>query len=195
MLLTKEALDVYESERKREANERNWTAERRRWLTLARSVAAPEKRAARIEAMPPSPDSVVHACELYLVWVDKAARAARRAKRWTELARIRRDQAAAQYRAAGSPVPPPENIVAIHREWSAAALRAASEIGVDAELVAGGCCSICSKDDGKAFRITAELRTPRLPHPGCPKGLCLCDWYPLPDSKTPGRRGRRRTAH
>jgi hypothetical protein len=191
VLLTKEALDVFESERERETNERNWTSERRRWLTLARSVAAPEKRAARIEAAAPSQTAVDQARELYLGWVDRATRAAKRARRWTELARIKRDQAAALFRAAGSPVPPPDDIVALHREWSAAALKAAAGIGADAELVSGGCCSICSKDDGKPFRITVELRAPRLPHAGCPRGLCACDWYPLPDSKTPGRRRKK----
>jgi hypothetical protein len=191
VLLTREAVGVFESEREREANERSWRSERRRWLSLARSVAAPERRAARIEAQPPSEAAVEQARALYFGSADKAARAARRARRWAELARIKRDLAAARYRLAGSPMPVPEEILGLHREWSQAALRAAAEIGVDAELVSGGCCAVCSKDDGKAFRIKAELRTPRLPHAGCPKGLCVCDWYPLPDSKTPGR-GRRK---
>jgi hypothetical protein len=191
ILLTREAVGVFESEREREANERSWTGERRRWLSLARSVAAPERRAARLEAQPPSEAAVDHARELYFASVDKAARRARRARRWTELARMKRDLAAARFRLAGSPVPVPEEILLLHREWSEAALKAAAVIGVDAELVSGGCCAVCSKDDGKAFRIKTELRTPRLPHPGCPKGLCACDWYPLPDSKTPGR-GRRK---
>jgi hypothetical protein len=193
VLLTQEALDVFEAERERDSNERTWAADRRRWLTLARSVAAPEKKAARIEAQTPSEAGVDQARELYFAWVDKAARAARRTRRWVELARIKRDQAAALHREAGSAVPPPEEIVALHREWSTASLKAASAIGVDAELVSGGCCAICSKDDGRAFRISTELRNPRLPHAGCPKGLCGCDWYPLPDTKTPGR-GRRKAA-
>ncbi len=25
--------------------------------------------------------------------------------------------------------------------------------------------------------IAAELKTPRLPHDGCSKGLCACDWW------------------
>lgn len=191
VLLTKEALDVFESERDRETNERLWTSERRRWLTLARSVAAPEKKVARLEAATPSAAAVESARELYLASLDKAVRAARRTKRWSELARIRRDQAAALYRASGSPLPPPDEIVALHREWSTAALRAAAAVGMDAELVSGACCSVCGKDDGRAFRITAEIRDPRLPHAGCPKGLCACDWFPLPDARTPGRRKKR----
>ncbi len=193
VLLTREALDVFEAERDRETNERNWTGERRRWLSLARSVAAPERKVARLEGAAPSAASVESAKELYFASLEKAVRAARRARRWAELARIRRDQAAALYRAAGSPIPPPDEIVAIHREWSTAALKAAQAVGRDAELVAGGCCAVCSKDDGRAFRIAAELKEPRLPHAGCRKGLCACDWYPLPDAKTPGRGKRKRT--
>jgi hypothetical protein len=193
VLLTREALDVFEAERDRETNERNWNSERRRWLSLAKSVAAPERKVSRLEAAGPSSAAVESSKELYLAALDKAVRVARRTKRWTELARIRRDQAAALYRSAGSPIPPPDEIVALHREWSSAALRAAQAVGRDAELVSGGCCSVCSKDDGKAFRITAELREPRLPHAGCRKGICACDWYPLPDAKTPGR-GRRKRA-
>jgi hypothetical protein len=192
VLLTKEALDVFASEKERETNERNWTRDRRRWLAMARSVAAPEKRVARLEAMPTSQAAVDQSRELYLAWANKAARAARRSKRWVELARIKKDKAVALYREAGSPLPPPDDIVALYHEWSAAALKAASLVGSHAELVAGGCCSICSRDDGKALRISAEIRDPRLPHHGCPKGLCGCDWYPLPDSKTPGQ-GRRKT--
>jgi hypothetical protein len=193
VLLTREALAVFEAERDRETNERNWTGERRRWLSLARSVAAPERKVARLEGAAPSAASVESAKELYLASLEKAVRAARRARRWAELARIRRDQAAALYRAAGSPIPPPDDIVALHREWSTAALKAAQAVGRDAELVAGGCCAVCSKDDGRAFRIAAELKEPRLPHAGCRKGLCACDWYPLPDAKTPGRGKRKRT--
>ena len=29
---------------------------------------------------------------------------------------------------------------------------------------------------------------------GCPKGLCPCDWWPLPYAKAPGRRVRRRAS-
>ena len=191
VLLTREALDVFESERDREANERLWTSERRRWLTLAKSVAAPARKVARLETAPPAEGAIESAKELYLASLEKAVRAARRARRWSELARIRRDQAAALFRAAGSPVPPPDEIVALHREWSIAALRAASAVGMDAELVSAGCCAVCNKDDGRPFRIAAELKASRLPHAGCPKGLCACDWFPLPDTRTPGRRKKR----
>jgi hypothetical protein len=192
VLLTKEAVEVFEAERLREANERNWASERKRWLALAKGVAAPTNKVSRLGAGPPSDAAVLSSRGLYLAAAEKALKAARRAKRWSEVARIRRDQAAALYRESGTPLPPPDEIVALYRDWSAAALRAAAVVGADAELVSGGCCRICDKDDGRAYRITTELHTPRLPHEGCPKGLCGCDWYPLPDSKTPGGRKKRR---
>jgi hypothetical protein len=194
VLLTKEAVEVFEAERLRESNERNWASERRRWLALARGVAAPVGKVSRLGAGPPSSSSVASARDLYLASAEKALRVARRAKRWSEVARIRRDQAAALYRESGAPVPPADTIVALHREWSVGALRAAAAVGADAELVSGGCCRVCDKDDGRAYRITTELRAQRLPHEGCPKGLCGCDWYPLPDSKTPGGRKKRRAS-
>ena len=36
--------------------------------------------------------------------------------------------------------------------------------GTHAEIVGGGCCATCRKDDGQAFAIKEELRAPRLPH-------------------------------
>ena len=38
------------------------------------------------------------------------------------------------------------------------------------------CCDVCRSDDGRICRISQELLVPRLPHPGCPKGLCKCRW-------------------
>jgi len=194
VLLTEEALAVFEAERQRETNERNWRSARRRWLALARGVSAPSARISRVAAAPPTAAAVEASRDLYLAAADHAVRAARREKRWEEVARVRREQAAALHLAAGSPVPPPEELLALHREWSAAALRSAVGFGGRVELVAAGCCEICDRDDGHAFRIAAELRAHRLPHEGCPRGLCPCDWYPLPDAKAAKRRVRRRRA-
>ena len=192
VLLTEEALDVFEAQRDRDSKEHAWRSERARWLTLARGVSAPDNRVGRLSAAPPS-DAVVMASKiLYLAAAERAVRTARRDKRWDQVARIRRAQAAALYRACGSAVPPPDDIVALHREWSVASLRSIVKFGKNAELAAQGCCTICRQDDGRSFRIAAELRTPRLPHPGCPRGLCLCDWFPLPDTKGPRQRVRRR---
>jgi hypothetical protein len=193
VLLTQEALEVFEAERDRESNESAWNSERSRWLGLAKGVSAPVNRVARLSTVPPSETAVVASQNLYLAAAERAVRTARRDKRWDEVARIRRTQAAALYRASGSAIPPPDEIVTLHRAWSAAALRSLVGFGAQVELVATGCCAICGRDNGRAFRIAAELRTQRLPHVGCPKGLCACDWWPLPETKA-RRPGVRRQA-
>jgi len=194
VLLTEEALEVFEAEREREGKKHTWITERDRWLALARGVSAPPNRIARLGAMPPSEAVVEASKNLYLAAAEHAVRTARRDKHWDEVARIRREQAAALFHASGSPIPPSEEVVALHREWSAAALHSLAGSGAQVELVAGGCCTICKRDDGRAFRIVDELWTQRLPHAGCSKGLCQCDWWPVPDAKTGGPRVRRRTA-
>jgi len=194
VLLTKEALDVFDSERDRESKESIWIGERRRWLALAKGVSAPVNQVARLGAVPPSEAAVSASKDLYLAAAERAVRSARRDKRWDKVARIRHAQAAALYRASGSAVPPPDDVVALHRAWSAAAMRSLVGFGAQVELVAAGCCPSCKSDNGKAFRIAAELRAQRLPHAGCPKGVCACDWWPLPDAKATGRRTRRRAA-
>jgi len=194
VLLTEEALDVFEAERDRETKERDWTGERRRWLGLAKGVSAPVNRVARLAAVPPSEAVVVASRDLYLAAAERAVRTARRSKRWGEVAWIRRQQAAAMYRASGSAIPPPDEIVTLHRAWSEAALRSFVGVGAQVELVAAGCCAICERDNGRAFRIADELRAQRLPHEGCPKGLCPCDWWPVPGATARGRRVRRRAS-
>lgn len=194
VLFTEEAVAVYEAEREREAKERTWNSERRIWLGLAKGVSAPENRVARLVAAPTSEAVVVASKDLYLAAAERAVRTARRDKRWDKVASIRREQAAALYRASGSAIPPPDEVVALHRAWSEAALRSHGGFGRQVELVAAGCCAICARDNGRTFRISAELRGQRLPHAGCPKGLCQCDWWPLPDSKGRGPRVRRRTS-
>lgn len=192
VLLTKEALDVFEAERDRETRARIWTSERRRWLALANGVSAPDNRIARLGAAPPSEAVVAASRDLYLAAAERAVRSSRRAKRWEQVARIRRAQAAALYRASGFAIPPPDEVVALHRAWSEAALRSLVRFGTKVELVAAGCCATCRSDDGRAFRIAVELRAQRLPHGGCPKGLCQCDWWPVPDAKARVRLARRR---
>jgi hypothetical protein len=192
VLLTQEAVDVFEAERERATKERTWTGERGSWLALAKGVSAPANRVARLVALPPSEAAVVASKDLYLTAAERAVRAARRDKHWKDVARIRRQQAAVLYRASGSAIPPPDEIMALHRAWSAAALRSLVGVGRQVELVAAGCCAICERDNGQAFRIAAELRAQRLPHADCPKGLCPCDWWPLPDAKAPEPRVRRR---
>ena len=108
--------------------------------------------------------------------MERQVRVAKRHRRWDEAARLRLDQALALYRIAGSPLPPPDDVVALHREGALAALRGLSEIAKEAALIGADCCEPCRADDGRSFRISRELREARLPHVGCPKGLCRCRW-------------------
>ena len=116
-----------------------------------------------------------------------------KAKRWDEVARIRRRQAAALFEEAGGSAPPADEIVALHREGVAATLRALAMVSREAELVGASCCHTCRTDNDRIFRIADELRTPRLPHAGCPRGLCACDWWPAVRDPATKRRRRRRT--
>lgn len=189
---TEAAVAVFEAERQREANELRWTMERREWLRLARVAGAPEARRQRLSARPPSAEVVEASKALYLGAADTAVKEARRTRHWTDVGRLRREQAAALFAEAGHPVPPPDDIVALHREGAAAQLRAHAATGTHAELIGAGCCKACRKDDGRAFKITDELRTPRLPHEGCPRGLCSCEWWM--SVVAPPRRRRRKAS-
>ncbi len=174
--LTEAAVQVFDSERRRIANSARLTRERERWLTLAATAGAPTGRRAQLAAARLTDEVVVAAQSLYLTTVDRAFRNAKHDRDWDGASRIRRDQAMALNRIAGSPVPPPADIVTIYQEGVAAELRGVAEISRDAELVSARCCEACRADDGHIFRITSELRSPRLPHAGCPKGLCRCHW-------------------
>jgi hypothetical protein len=189
--LAETAVAVFDAERERKSNEQAWEVARRRWLALAASVHAPDARRAKIRAAPISAGAVQSALALYMTSAEHTAKVARQEKRWTDVAKIRSDQAAALYAEAGSPLPPPDEAVALYREGKSAILRSIAEHGRHAELVSAGCCRACRADDGKVFRISTELRTPRLPHAECPKGLCTCDWW---FAIAVGKPVRRRTA-
>ena len=176
--LTEAAVAVFVAERERESAEAARNAERERWLRLASTVGVGPAQRAKLEAAPPTERTVEATRELYTKAAEKAVRTARREKRWADVARIRRAGAAASYAVAGAPVPPPDEIAALHREGMQAVLRSFQAQGTPAaELVSATCCKACRADDGKVFRIADELREPRLPHEGCPKGLCGCDWW------------------
>lgn len=192
VLLTESAVRIFEAERQREIDEHTWTAARSRWLGLARNVKASPARRAKLAAAPISADVARLSRTLYLSTAERAVKAARHAKRWGDVGRIRREQAAALYEEAGSPVPPPDEIADLHREGMTAVLHSLLLLAKDVELVSNGCCPICRADDGKTFRIASEIRTPRLPHDGCPRGLCGCDWWPA--VVEPRRRRRRAPA-
>jgi hypothetical protein len=174
--LTEAAVLVFEAERRRVATSGRLTRERERWLRLAAAAGAPAQGQARLAAAPLSENVVGAARTLYLRTVDRAFRAAKRDHEWETASRIRRDQATALHRVAGSPLPPPADLVALFREGVVAELRGIAEISRDAELVSASCCDVCRADDRLIFGIAHELRTPRLPHEGCPRGLCRCGW-------------------
>ena len=175
--LTEAAVPIFEAERRRMANAGRWTTERDRWLDLALTSGAAGDRAARLIREPIAEGVVAAARTLYLATVDRSVRSARLERRWEEAARIRFAQAQALYRLAGSPASLPDDVVRIHRDGIAAALHGIGEVSKSAELRAGSCCGTCQAEDGQMVRIAGELRSPRLPHPSCPKGLCRCRWY------------------
>jgi hypothetical protein len=174
--LTEAAVQVFDSERRRIANSARLTRERERWLALAATAGAPAGRRTQLAAARLTDEVVVAARSLYLTTVERAFRNAKHDRDWDGASRLRRDQAMALNRIAGSPASPPADIVTIYQEGVAAELRGVAEISRDAELVSARCCEACRADDGRIFRITSELRTPRLPHVDCPKGLCRCHW-------------------
>jgi hypothetical protein len=192
VLLVDDAVPIFDRERQRVADEQRWMTERLAWLALADLVRAPAARRLRLAGAPVSASVVEDSRALYLSSAESAVRSARAARRWPEVARIRRQQAAELYRGAGAPIPPPDAVIAAHREGMLAELRALSSVSDTAELVSAGCCRVCRADDERTFRIASELRTPRLPHDGCAKGLCGCQWWLA--MRTPKTRRRKRPA-
>jgi len=174
--LTEAAVDVFESERRRSVNFGRWSKERAQWLRLATSVHADAGRIDRLGEAPLSDKVVASARTLYLSTAERGFRDAKRDDRWEDASRLKRDQAAALYRLGGSPIPPPDDVLAMHREALAAELRGIGRMAKEARLVGSTCCEACRADDGRTFRIAAELRSARLPHDRCPKGLCRCRW-------------------
>jgi hypothetical protein len=174
--LTEASVPVFTAERLRIADLGRWTRERQRWLNLAASVGAPVERVARLEAARPSQAVVDAARALYVASVDRSFSAARREHRWEDASRVRRAEALTFHRIAGSPATPPAETVALLREAATAELKGIAKIGREAQLKGATCCDACRSDDHRVFPIAAELRTPRLPHAGCPRGLCRCRW-------------------
>lgn len=176
VFLTEAAVVVFEAQRERVRNSARWVRDRDRWLGFAAAAGAPAERIRHIAAARLSADVVASARKLYVSTVDRAFRTARNERDWDAGARLRREEAGVLHRIAGAPVPPPADVVGIYREGVAAELKGIAEIARDAELVSARCCDACRGDDKAIARISTELRTPRLPHAGCPKGLCRCRW-------------------
>ncbi len=190
VLLTRAAVTVFEAQRQREVDERDWAASRRRWLQLAKAVKAPAARRSRLAAAPITADVVVSCRALYLSAAERAVKGARREKHWGEVGHLRREQAMALFEESGSRVPLPDEIAALHRDGMTAVLRSLVPLAHNVELVSAECCPACRAETGRTFRIADEIQVGRLPHAGCPKGLCRCDWWPA--TIEPGRRRRRR---
>lgn len=190
--LTEAAVQVFEAERRRDARALELARDRRRWLQLAQLTGAPLDRRRRLAAAPLSDTSVEAARALYLTAAERAVRSARQEKRWDDVARIRRRQASALFAEEGATAPPAAETLALHREGVAATLRAIALISREAELVGAACCAECRADGGRIYRVADELRTPRIPHPDCPRGLCACDWWPALRDPTKKRHRRAR---
>ncbi len=193
--LTEAAVEVFESERQREIDEQTWERERRRWLQLANLVAVPAERRQRLAAAPLSAAAVQAARSLYLTAAERGVREARQEKRWEDLARIRGRQAAALFDESGHRPPVPDEILELYREGITATLRGLALHAREVELVGASCCPACRADNERIFKVADELRTPRLPHPGCPRGLCACDWWPtVRQAPKKGQRRRHKAA-
>ena len=129
-----------------------WSAERTEWLGRAARVKAPADELARLAAATLTAAVVERSRALYLDGAERAVRAARRKAEWSTVARIRRDEAAALYAEAGHPVPPPEDVVVLHREGMLAELHAIAATTQFAELVSARCCPACRAGDGTSVQ-------------------------------------------
>ena len=190
--LTEAAVPVFVEERRRVAASGRLTRERERWLRHAAAAGAPSNTVARLAGARLTEGVVGTARTLYLTTVDRAFRAAKREHDWETASRFRREKATVLYRVAGSPLPPPADLIATFREGVVAELRGIAEISREAELRSASCCDTCRADDRLISRIAHELRVPRLPHSGCPRGLCRCRWDLAERDRTTMRRYLRR---
>jgi hypothetical protein len=190
VLLAEDAVGIFDAQRKQEQDEAEWTSGRSQWLSAAATVGASEARRTRLASAPISAKVRDDSRELYLSSAEAAVRAAHAEKRWKVVSMTRRAQASNLYLERGRPVPPPADIIELQQDALLAELRGLKTASKVAELVGAGCCPACRTDEGKSFDIAAELRTPRLPHAGCPKGLCACDWW-IAKAGPPKRRRRK----
>lgn len=186
--LTEAAVEIFEAERDRDAQTVAWEKERHDWLQLARLIGVPEDRRRAIAERPIGAQSVKAARTIYLTTVEREVKAARRDKRWEDVARMRRRQAAALFEESGGSIPPDPDVLEMYHEGMEATLRELATLSKEAELVGSTCCRACRADNERVFRIADELRTPRLPHADCPRGLCTCDWWPAVPAPKKARR-------
>jgi hypothetical protein len=176
VFLTEASVAVFDAERQRAVDGVRWAKERTSWLKLAAGVAASPDKVARLERARLTEAAVTSSRQLYMSTAERAFKAAKREDRWEIASRIRREQAAAIHKAAGSSIPPPAEALALHREAAAVELRGINKMAKSVQLIGSNCCQTCEADDGRTFRIVTEMRETRLPHADCPKGLCRCRW-------------------
>ncbi len=174
--LTEAAVAFFEAERRKELDSQRWNQERERWLKLAAAAGAPTQSTRNLAAARISEEVVEAARTLFMTTAERAFESAKRQHRWEDAAKVKRDQASALHRAAGSPKPPTDDVVTLYREGLTAELRGLAEIVREAELVADDCCDRCRVNDRRIVVISEELAAPSLPHQGCPRGLCRCSW-------------------
>ena len=154
--LTEASVAIFESERRRVAESKRWIGPRNQWVRLAEAAGAPPDRIAKLNDTLATPESVYAARAIYFAAVDRSVKAARAERDWPLAVRIRRAQAAAVQKAAGSPIPPPDDVVELHRDAAAMERRGISQLTKEAELVGGSCCPACDADAGRR-PISAEL--------------------------------------
>ena len=158
---------------------------RDRWLTQASAVGASPAAIERIGRVTATEEGVEAARALYLGAANRAFVAANRERRFAEAASIRRAHVQALLRERGAADPVTDEIIGMYRDAMSAELKSQREFGRDVELVGAACCEACDVDSGLVVRITEEIKATRLPHAGCPKGVCLCRWVP---ARVAGRR-------
>ncbi len=173
-ILAESVLPFFEAARHDEAR---WTRERDRWLDLAHDSGAGSDQEPDLAAELISEADVAAARAWYMSSADRAFRLAERDRRWEEAARIRFEQAGVLSAIAGPSGPPSHELVRLYRDGIAADLQAIGEVARDAEVRGDSCCEACRADDHRVVEIAEELRSPTLPHEGCPDGLCRCRWF------------------
>jgi hypothetical protein len=173
-LLAESVLPFFETERR---NEERWALERDRWLALAREGRTNDGQGPRLAGELISEEDVDAARAWYLSGADRAFHVAESERRWEEAARIRYQQADVLFGINGSPGSPSEEVLWLHRDGLAADLQAIGEVARHAEVRGEACCEACAGDDRRIVEIAEELRSPTLPHEGCPDGLCRCRWF------------------
>ena len=175
--LAEAALPVFEAERRRAMNAERWGRERDRWLDLARESGAAADRVPHRPGSPSRrptwPPRVPSTCR---------PSTARSGSPGANVDGRRQPRSATTRRSScsGSPARRPHRRTrsssSTARAWRRSCT-AIGEVAKDAELRGASCCESCRVDEGRVVRIAEELRSPRLPHRGCPKGLCRCRWF------------------